>query len=369
MRILHVQKVKGIAGSERHLLALLPALNARGIETRMCVLETGDGHRFVTELRHAGVDVSTQVAGPDINPLLVGMLAAEIRRYRPDIVHTHLVHADVSGQLAAVLTRVPGVSSVHGAPAFYRREPYRSLGRAVGRLAARRIAISHSVARFVSDLRLAPPDRVRVIHYGIDAAEWTATEPDRQRARASFEIADDEVVVGIAARLIAGKGHAVLIESFAGATAELPRLRLLVAGDGPERRSLESLAEHRCPPDTVRFLGFTTDVARVFAASDLLVFPTLSELSEGFGLAPLEAMATGRPVVVSAVGSLPEVVDDVGIVVPAASVEALRSAILKLASDVALRHRLGSRSTARARDVFGLETMVSRTVGLYEELA
>jgi glycosyltransferase involved in cell wall biosynthesis len=369
VRVLHVQKANGIAGSERHLLALLPALNARGIETRMCVLETGEGHRFVAALRHAGVDVSAHAAGPDVNPVLIGMLAAEIRHYRPDVVHTHLVHADASGQLAAALTRVPGVSSVHGAPAFYRREPYRSLGRAVGRLAARRIAISHSVARFVSELRLAPPERIRVIHYGIDAAEWTATESDRRRARASFEIADDEVVVGIAARLIAGKGHAVLIESFARATANLPRLRLLIVGDGPERRSLESLAEHRCPPDTVRFVGFTTDVASVFAASDLLVFPTLPELSEGFGLAPLEAMATGRPVVVSAVGALPEVVDDVGIVVPPASVETLRAAILNLAGDAALRHRLGSRSAARARDVFGLETMVSRTVGLYEEIA
>jgi len=79
-------------------------------------------------------------------------------------------------------------------------------------------------------------------------------------------------------------------------------------------------------------------------------------------------VGTGQEVPPGA-GSLPEVVDDVGIVVPAASVEALSAAIVNLASDAALRHRLGSRSAARARDVFGLETMVSRTVALYEEIA
>ena len=157
MRVLHVQRAKGVSGSERHLLSLLPALGAVGVETRMCVLSTGEGQRFVSQLEAAGVDVTVRNAGGDLNVKLVPELVAEIREFRADIVHTHLLHADLVGQIAAQLARVRGISSVHATPDFYRREPYRSTGRAISRLARRRVAISEHVARFLRELRLAPP--------------------------------------------------------------------------------------------------------------------------------------------------------------------------------------------------------------------
>src|SRR4051812_49450263 len=122
MRVLHVQRVKGIGGSERHLLSLLPELRTRGIETEMVVLRTGDGDRFVDEMRRLDIDTHPVRGGGHVQPDLVPILVSRIRRFRPDVVHTHLVDADVYGQLAALVTRVPGVSSVHGTPAFYQRE-------------------------------------------------------------------------------------------------------------------------------------------------------------------------------------------------------------------------------------------------------
>ena len=169
VRVLHIQRVKGIGGSERHLLTLLPALARRGVDVKMCVLEMDGGERFVDALRRANIDVTTRKAGFDANPALLPGLVSDIRSYRPDVVHTHLVHADVHGLLAARAARVATVSSVHGTPAFYRREPYRSAGRLAGRLANRRIAISEHVATFLRAMRLAPPDRIRVVYYGIDA--------------------------------------------------------------------------------------------------------------------------------------------------------------------------------------------------------
>ncbi len=156
MRVLHVQRAKGVSGSERHLLSLLPALESVGVKSRMCVLSTGDGPRFVAELADAGIDVTVRAAGGDLNAKLVPELVSEIRAFRPDVVHTHLFHADVVGQVAAQVARVRGVSSVHSTDDFYRREPYRSVGRAVSRLARRRIAISEHVARFLREERLAP---------------------------------------------------------------------------------------------------------------------------------------------------------------------------------------------------------------------
>ena len=127
----------------------------------------------------------------------------------------------------------------------------------------------------------------------------------------------------------------MLIPGGRRAAAEIGAVKLLVAGDGPERARLERWRSGSGSPGTVRFLGFVPDIGPFMHACDALAFPTLPELSEGFGLAALEAMAAGRPVIASAVGSLPEVVDDgvTGLLVPPSSVDALRAAILDLARD------------------------------------
>jgi glycosyltransferase involved in cell wall biosynthesis len=370
MRILHVQRVKGIGGSERHLLTLLPGLVARGVDVRMCVLEMDGGERFVDELRGSGIDTAVHRAGPDVNPALSAALYREIRRFRPDVVHTHLVHADVHGLLAARVARVPGVSSVHGTPAFYKREPYRSAGRVAGKLAARRIAISEHVAAFLREQRLVLPERIRVVYYGIDADSLHVTPADRSAQREALGLRDGDVALGIASRLIPGKGHEALLDAFGRAVEAFPSLRLLVAGDGPERGRLEAQAKLRSPPGAVRFVGFVDRVAAFLAACDTLAIPTQPELGEGFGLAALEAMAVGRPVIATAVGSLPEVVDDgrTGLVVPAGSVELLARAVLTLARDPALRERLGTAGARRARNVFPLDRMVTRTIDVYNEV-
>jgi glycosyltransferase involved in cell wall biosynthesis len=272
--------------------------------------------------------------------------------------------------LAAKIAGIRGVSTVHGTPAFYRREPYRSVGRLTGLLAARRIAISRHVAEFLSGLHLAPPERIRIVHYGIDSRALTHDPLERLNARLALGAEDDEVVVGIAARLIPGKGHALLIEAHARATEAGVPVTLYIAGDGPLRDELETFADRICPPGTVRFLGFQDDISPFLAACDMLVFPTLPELGEGFGLAALEAMAAGRPVIASAVASLPEVVADgeTGLLVPPGSVSELQHAVVRLARDAALRRRLGTQGIERALTDFSLEAMVSRHLDVYEEL-
>jgi glycosyltransferase involved in cell wall biosynthesis len=370
VRVLHIQRVKGIGGSERHLLTLLPALARRGVDVKMCVLQMDGGERFVDALRRANIDVTTRKAGFDANPALLPGLVSDIRSYRPDVVHTHLVHADVHGLLAARVARVATVSSVHGTPAFYRREPYRSAGRLAGRLANRRIAISEHVATFLRAMRLAPPDRIRVVYYGIDADTLGVGPGERDKYRSRFGIASDDVTLGIASRLVPGKGHDLLVDSFARASSSNPKLRLLIAGDGPERSRLEAQSARCCSTGAIQFLGFVEQIRGFLAACDALVFPTLPELSEGFGLAALEAMAASRPVIATDVGSLPEVVEDgtTGIVVRAGSAQALASAIATIAADRALRERLGNAGAERARSAFPLDRMVSDTINVYEEV-
>jgi glycosyltransferase involved in cell wall biosynthesis len=368
MKVLHVQKTAGIGGSERHLLSLLPALSAEGVEVRMLVAATGDANRFVDAMRKLDVPLRAVPAGPHVNPFLVTALAREVRSFRPDILHTHLVHADVHGQLAMVAGKAVRVSSVHSTDAFYRREPLRTGARLVGRGASAVIAISEHVRRFLGELRLAPAERVRVVHYGIDASAWPLDETQRRLARARLGLQPSEVAVGIAARLIAGKGHSLLVKAVTAARSSNPELRLLVAGGGPLRAQLELEAE-RLAPGAVSFVGFVNDVRSFMNACDVVAFPTQPALGEGFGLAALEAMASRRPVVATNVASLPELVrsGENGFLVDPGSADELAASLGTLAGNAELRERLGAQGHERACTAFSLERMVERTLAIYRD--
>ncbi len=323
---------------------------------------------FTDRLEALGISHTTVRPGPDVNPLLVATLARQIRAFRPDLVHTHLIHADLHGQLAARLTGTTGVSSIHSAHDFYEHEPYRSAARIAGHLAGRTIAISEHVGSLVTNARLCRPGAVRVVPYGIDATLWRISDEERATARAELGVEPTDVVVGVASRLIPHKGHSFLLRGYAEAARRAPRLRLVIAGDGPLRAQLES--EVRALGGAVDFLGFVGDMPRFLGAIDVLAFPTQPEFGEGFGLAALEALAAGRPVVATDVASLPEVVGTdgaAGVLVGPADVAALADALVTLADDE-LRSQKGTAARERAPTRFSLEAMVSRTLAVYEEL-
>jgi len=341
-----------------------------GVCTRICVLAAGDHRRFTAALEEAGLDTIAMPAGLDFNPFLVPKLVREIKAFRPDVVHTHLIHADVYGQAAAHLARVPGVSSMHSTHSFYRRQPWRTAAHAAGHLVDRQIAISAHVARFIEDLGLAPGDRVRMIHYGIDAAAWRTTPQNRSAARASLDLSPQDIAVGLASRLIPLKGHDFVFDAFASALKNVGELRLLVAGDGPLRAELEDEARSRFPRGTVRFVGYVDRMDQFMSGCDFFVVPTHSLLSEGFGLAALEAMASGLPVVATAVGSLTEVVADgkTGLIVDPYDVNKLTESLEMLARDHKARIRMGELARDRAQTHFKLEAMVESVMSVYREV-
>lgn len=336
----------------------------------MCVLAAPGVDNFTDALAKVGCPMRVLRAGPDLNPVLLAALVRDIRRFRPDVVHTHLVHADLYGQLAASVAGVPAVSSVHGAPRFYRRQPYLSARRLAGRRARLTIAISESVAGFLRELDLVPSERIRVVRYGIDANRWEMSEDDRVQARKAFGVSADIVVIGVASRLVQHKGHAPLLDAFANALAAAPEARLLVAGTGPLLESLRNQAARIGCLEQVRFLGFVHDMRSFMGACDVLAFPTAPEIGEGFGLASLEAMAAGRPVVATAVGPLPEIVVDgqTGFLVRSGSPEAMTMALVQLVRDGELRKRMGGAARSRTIECFALDTMVDRTVSVYESV-
>lgn len=366
-RVVHVVKVRGIAGAETHLLALLPALAARGLEVHALVL----GPRrptaaFLARLAGAGIPCERVPIRMPLDPLTVAALARRLRRLRPALVHTHLVHADVHGQEAARIARVPHrVSSRHNTDPFRRRTAVRLLDDRALRTVGRVIAISRAVARFTVEVEGADPSVVRTVPYGLDRPPTAAA--DRDRARRRLGVPDDAAVVGAVARAVPQKGLDVLLRAAPRVLAEHPGARLVVVGDGPLRRGLERLAERLGIASSVRFTGWVDDAADLMPAFDLVAVPSRWE---GLGLVALEAMAAGRAVVASRVDALEEVVEDgrTGLLVPPEQPGAVADAIGSLLAEPARAAALGAAGRRRLEAVYTVERMVDGTVAVYGEL-
>ena len=353
--VLHTQKVAGISGSEAHLLQLLPDLRARGWDVRFLMLHEDEpgAWEFAGELRTRGVPLDDVRLRADVDPLAFGEVVAYVSRTRPRILHTHLVHADVYGQLAGFLTRVPfRLSTKHGFNEFREGRWFGLADRSVSSLAHVHIAISQGLAQYLAETEGFAEKDFEIVHYGIAsdgaAAPYTGGDPRL-------------LCVG---RLIPIKGHLVLLRALAQARARVPGVTLDVAGRGPLDPALRSYAQELGLADAVRFLGFVSPVEKAIDDAAIVVVPSLGE---GFGMVALEAMERARPVIVSAVGGLPEIVADgeTGLVVPPADAEALAEAIVALAGDLARASTMGLAGRERALAQFTPERCAARIEELY----
>jgi glycosyltransferase involved in cell wall biosynthesis len=349
LRVLHVHRIGGIGGSERHLLTLLPALAQRGLDVRFLGLD--DTSRAPDPFYEALSVPFVRVPAPrDIDPRLALRVRRETRN--ADLVHTHLVHADVYGALGA--RRL--VSTKHNDDPF-RAGAFRFVERALARRASRVIAITGALARFQLERVGLPADKVEVIHYGLDElpAAWGSNPAD--------DVQPDARVLLAVCRLEPQKGLDIAVRALPGIRARHPKAELVVLGEGAQRAELEQLAKNLHVP--VHLLGRVPDVAAWLRRADLLVHPARWE---GFGLALLEAMLASNPVVATNVSSIPEIVADgeTGLLVGPNDAAALAAAVTRVLDDPGSFGELGRR---RAESEFSVARMTDRTLALYERAA
>ena len=210
MKVLHMTKVQGIGGAEQHLLALLPALRARGVDAHFLSLDAGgDAERFHAALDEREIPWTRVPCGLDLSPRLAAKVTARVRAERPDLLHTHMVHADAYGSLAARLSRTPFVSTRHNDDR-YLLGPFRHVDRRLMRRARRIVAISDAVRRFHIAAGL-PESKLETIHYGLDTLPANPSEV----TPASSGIAVDAPLLLAIGRLIEQKDHASLLDAFA----------------------------------------------------------------------------------------------------------------------------------------------------------
>jgi glycosyltransferase involved in cell wall biosynthesis len=353
--VLHVQKVAGISGSEAHLLQLLPDLRRRGWDVEFLMLHEDEpgAWEFARELEGRGVPLDDIRLRADVDPLAYAELAALLARRRPRVLHTHLVHADVYGQIAGATARIPlRLSTKHGFNWFREGRFFGLADRAVASLAHVHIAISKGLARYLAEIEGFDESGFEIVHYGIAGRDGVAP------------YAGAEPRLLCVGRLIPVKGHLVLLRALAQARSRAPGLVLDIAGQGPLEPALKAYAAELGLSDAVRFLGFVSPIQSAIEAASAVVVPSLGE---GFGMVALEAMERGRPVVASDVGGLPEIVADgeTGFVVPAGDAEALADALVTLVSSPARAAEMGQAGRRRALESFTPERSTRGIEALY----
>ncbi len=316
------------------------------------------GSACEAEARARGLDVHSVAMRNDADLGAVLGLRRILRDARPDLVHLHTGRATWLGGLAARSL---------GLPALTTRRMDRPLrgwrARWVHRhLTGASIAISAAVERRLREGGV-PETRLRLVPSAVDPA---ALRPRAGReATRSAEDAGDAVVILAVAALTRGKGLDLLLRALATPATDGLRPALWIAGEGPERGALEKLAGELGVG--ARFLGRRGDVPDLLAACDVFALPSRDE---GLGVAALEAMAAGRPVVATRVGGLAESVvhERTGLLVPPDDVAALARALARLARDPALRTRLGAAGPARIAEHFHADQLITAHESIYREL-
>ena len=346
MRIVHVHRMRGIGGSERHLLTLLPALADRGLDVAFVGLDDPgwDASDFYGALTVPALRLRS---ARDVDPLLLARL---VRSLRADVVHTHLVHADLYAGVAAKLRGTTLVSTKHNDDPF-RRGPFRHVERGLLRLTDRVVTITDALRRFTLEQTRIDPAKVETIHYGLDGL------PDAWGENAPDDVPRGARVLLSTSRLTRQKGIDVAIR----ALASLPEDTVLVVlGDGPERAALESLARELGVERRLFLLGRVPDVASWLRRATVYAQPARWE---GFGLGVLEAMHASLPVVASRISSLPELVVDgeTGLLVPVDDPASLAAAIASALESP----QLGEAGRERALREFSVARMADRHAALY----
>jgi glycosyltransferase involved in cell wall biosynthesis len=264
------------------------------------------------------------------------------------------------------------VFTAHNVPSFEKGNPVlRRMGRralsGIGREVDRTIAVSLFMAeRLIADAAF-PAGRVDVVYNGIDAAavRGAVVAADRDALRDAAGIPRDAMVVGTVGRLTRDKGIETLLRAVASLEGRHEELWTLIVGDGPDLDRLRQLAAEHLIADRVVFADFVEEPYALLATMDIFALPTLME---SFGMAAVEAMAAGLPVVASNVGGVPEVIDDDidGMLVAPGQPAALAAVLGCLIADPRLRARLGADAAQGAARRFTLTAMADATAAVYD---
>jgi len=292
-------------------------------------------------------------------------ICALIRRERPALLHTHTTKGGILGRIAGRITRTKTIHTPHG-HLFYgyfgtgKERLYVFLERLAARFCGRIITISEDERRAYLNKGIGDEKRVITIYNGIDIQRFPG---EGKKVRTELGIAQQVPVVGFVGRMEEIKGPDRFVEAAKKIKAAYPKAHFVMVGDGPMQEGLLKMAEGI---SGFHFLGYREDIPDLIAAFDIMLIPSLND---GFNLAAVEAMASAKPIVATAVGGLPEVVGDGGVLVGPGDTTRMAQEAIALLNSSRLRKEMGAKGRKRTEALFDWNVCLQRTIDLYHEVS
>lgn len=377
IRLVHCIGTMRLGGAEKQLAELICRLPRERFEQSLVLVQGGGP--LIERVKQAGCEVITLDYNQKFSKFdprcygamgyALGQFVRHLRQRRPHILHAQLYWANILSVLAGQMARVPVILTSRLQLSHYKegRPLLQKIENAANRWTTAIFANSEAVRQDAMKYEKVAPEKIKIIYNGVVLDDFE--QPDPEPLRREFAVQPGELVLTAVANLHPYKGHDDLLRAVAMLRPKYPHLRAILPGrDQGMRARLEALIKELKLESAAQLIGERKDVPRLLALADVVIHPSHEE---GFSNSILEAMAAGRPLVVTAVGGNPEAVleGENGFVVPPRSPEALAEAIEKLVSDAELRERMGKASRRRIETEFSMDRMIERFTAWYEELA
>lgn len=358
-RVLQLVTDLDVGGAPLIVKQLAQGLSDSGYE--VMVVGLGGEGAVGDELRGRSIETHFLNASGVCDVRIFAKLARLIGRFGPDILHSHLVHANVVGRIVGGLMGVGGIiATIHTAEQG--KQWHLTAENLTCRLSDITVCVSPSVRQHTQRYSQVPSEKLRVIANGINYHRFAHADPADP---AELGLAPDKTTLIFVGRLDAVKNIDMLLR-VVERLGDRHNLQCLIVGQGPQHQHLEKLSQQLGIADRVRFIGLRGDVERLLKAADIMIMPSRWE---GFGMSALEAMASGVPVVASRTPGLADLIEheQTGLLVDANNLEGFCQTVEKLIVDKDLARRLSQNAQKYAKD-FTIQKMVNSYIRLYEKV-
>lgn len=354
-KVLHLIQSLDSGGCENMLLRTLPLVS----DCQHILVTLKEPGELAPKFEEAGIEVTSTHCAGFLNIAGILRLRKLVRVTKPNVIITYLFHADMLGRLGLFGTTqdpiIPFLRTTYNHPRYAIARLFEWLTKPLVRCY---LANSEAVKDFYVRHIGVAAEAITVIPNGIDVESFDQIEAD-PKLREGLGMRPDDFVIICVANLHPNKGHCNLLEAFESLRPEFPQAKLLLVGDGEERKNLERQVESYHSKNSIFFLGKRDDVPKLLKVSDLFVLPTLFE---GQSNAILEAMAAGVPVITTAIPENQALImhGEMGFLVPVEDSRALATAIRQALTETGSLQAMASRAEQRIRDRYRLASVAEQ---------
>lgn len=368
--------MSGVAGSERYLENIVPALKVQGIDASFLVIQHPNNSEknidFISNLRNKDITVYILNSYVSISPIIIFKLIKIIKNNKFDILQSNLIYSDFIAAIVKIfLPKLLLISVKHGYDEIFQTKyglNYKKLKLSLfsfitkwsAKRANRVICISKALNSFLCNGKLVSKEKLVTVPYGFNFANMQVEDVKKKVRYGSPQI----IITG---RLEAVKQHDIFLRVIPELLKIFPDLSVLMVGDGSLKGSLKNISAELGISKHIQWLGFQKNVHAYIQASDVMVIPSSAE---GFGLVVLESWFHAKPVIAFDVPAINEIVEDGvdGILVSPFSESSLLTSIIKILKDKNLSQQYGLSGQIKQNNLYDIKTMTNKTIKVLNDL-